>query len=1312
MKIDKLLIERIKNAVNIEDIVSEHLTLRPSGSNKIGLCPFHHDTTPSLIVSPSKQRYKCYACGAGGDVFQFVQEMEQISFFQALKNLSEKTQIPLPSEPLSEKEQAQIRERESNLILLKKVAQYYQSQQKEAEAQEFFAQRNIQQSTLDTFGIGYAPAQNPLLQMCTNGQIDGKRASELKLIKSGDKGKYDTFRERIIYPFYSLSGNVIAYTARAIRWSKGDRYAKFLNSDESPLFVKGNTLYGLYQTKRHIAQADKVYLMEGQHDVLSFYQYGVKNVVCGSGTALTETQVKTLMRFTTNITIVYDGDNAGKTATQKAIKLLTEMGAKVRIVSLPQDTDPDQFAQQNKEQTQTLLNKYEVNYIDYLIGENKEQLNDPFLKSTIIEQLAYLIANTQDKILRQTLIRHLQNAISIPPQELLPHIKAHLPQQPKATWKRGFNGLQEAKELHTENPKAEILITYDKNVFAKNYYQKPIIYPVGKISKSDIQYFHTQIQEIYVTLDNPIDPDNEDDAIQTLKKLYQQGVKITVIYDGDIETDDNEQSNLIGFLDFYIRSYREPINRATETQKATYIERCAELLSFAPNTVRTVMMKTYGKLLDISATDLKEVLKPHLEKRKDKQKLEKQRINEDNKLLEFDPETVPNYVYEDDVYTNTYNKEGFYPLLDKQMNPVSYMFRNEKGGGHTCISDFYIVPILHIHAKESAMNKRIIQLNHRTLPPKYVEWQSSIFATLGKVNEKLIEEGAYNYDGSMTQFKRIFRSMSYDFTPCEEMKVFGQQPEEFWAFSNAIIYEENGQMKVQYADKMGVMTYKDKNYYSPAFSEIYNSQRWDSDPYEQDRYFVYKEVEADKRIDFKEWARQMDEVYKIEDNGKWAVLFDILCCFRDLIYDKKRFFTTLFFIGPTSSGKSQIAESLRSLFIAPHAPKFNLNNGTNAAFSMTLQKLANVPTIMEEYNDNEIHPEKFQGLKAAVLDGEGKIKVKDVSTNSLNVAKVNSIPIILGQEAPQQDDGSLANRSILCEVPYKEKGEWTDYETTIFDKLKTHEHAGLSNVLMEIISIRSIVKKHFINIFDQEVKTLKDETRVDITNTEGLTRILNSVSLITAMCKLIETHTSLELPFTYTTFRDIATAKILNQVNTISTSNKLTNFFQTINYLLTQGSIQYGRELKVSNATNGAITVKEKGNETNTIEFNNPETEILYVQLSAIYPLYARSTESPLSKQSLVTYFKSNAAYYGLVKSTRFIWYEEINTPRKALDNEGNETGVIYNDKQLVKRTSNTSAFAFNYEILTALLDIDFKREETVPEIELDNEQQENSVPF
>lgn len=1290
--IDQALKDRIKSAVSIQDVIHDYVSLTKKGANFVGKCPFHADSSPSLIVSPAREMYKCFACGAGGDVFKFIQEHEHVSFPEAVKAIARKANIEVPETPMTDEERRNALDREGMINANAAAQSLYASQlYAKPEGLAYLQSRGISPEMINEFGLGYAPDGNFITRQIQAGKLTRKPFEQLLIVKKNERGDiYDAFRGRVMYPFQDVSGKIIGFTGRKTDWQKGDPYAKFMNSYESRLFKKDRAIYGIFQAKKYISQLDRVYITEGQHDVISLHQNGVRNTVCGSGTAFSAAQAQLLMRFSRNFTLIYDGDAAGVKATIRTIETLLAEGANVRVVSLPEGEDPDSFARKFPENLAFTLSNLEKDFVDYLLKVREADIQDAYKRDEVIDELAKLIALIERETIRKALAVKVCEKLNLEENIFSQKLKAGTTKKEKI-WKDGLYGMDEAREVLKKGEANQSILTFSETKFLENTEDKPIVYARGQITKSAIQLLRKDFNELTVAYtDNQFTfGDTEADNLLTLKAIFRTGMKINM---------ENGEGDYLGFLDYYVSKYADTIvfNRVTENVKAEYINRCAEMISFADTTVRTVMMKTYAKKFDLTQAQMNTVLRPFLEKKKDRAVLEMRRIDTEDDLFNFDSEQLPDYVDEDKALKNIYLRDNFYPLINKQGNRVAYMFKNANGGGHTCISDFYMEPLLHVYSRESEANKRVILLNHIHGNSQYVEWKSSILATLSKVNEKLIDEGSYNFEGSLIQFKRIWKTMSYQFKKCTEMRVFGQQPEDFWAFSNAIIYDdkdadtEEKNTRVEYADHLGVMQYKDRYYYSPAFSEIYKDEREENDRYKMERYFVYKEPQENQRIDFADWARQMDSVYKVNDNGKWAIMLTMMACFRDYIFSQRRFFTTLFFIGPTGSGKSQLAESMRSMFMVPEAPVFNLNFGSDASFFIVLESYRNVISIMEEYNDTTISQTKFQGLKAAVFDGEGKTKVKDIASKALDRSKINAVPVILGQEAPQQDDGSLSNRVILCDVPYKAKGEWTDQETIEFENLKRHEQAGLCNVLLEVLSIRSIVKKHFNHLYTEEVKLIKQEVTGSVTNTEGLTRIINSIALTTTMCRIVEEHTDLQLPFSYDTFFSMATDKVLKQVEMISTSNKLSNYFTTIGYLINQGRITIGKELKVAVPKDGRVTVKTSGNNTEEKQLPSVETRVLYIDFGSIYPLYQQTVKDALTKASLQSYFNSNSAYIGLCRSTQFKWYDETKGEREVLNDLGDKEMKTF--KKLEPHYNNTSAFMFNYDILKELMDVDFER--------------------
>ncbi|MDR0829244.1 MAG: DNA primase, partial [Prevotellaceae bacterium] len=981
-KISSQTIDRIKSVADIVDVVGDFVNLRKRGVNYVGLCPFHEDRSPSMCVSRAKQMYKCFACGEGGDVITFVMKIENLSYPQALHWLAKKYHIEIEQIELTTEEREADKQRQ-NLILINEQAQriFSENLKSNIEQQNYLCKiRGIDADILKKYSAGFADGGNQLLQRLT--QNLGQNADNLILTgvcgKSETSGKpYDKFQNRITFPFYSISGQIIGFTGRDILGKENT--AKYLNTAETPLFTKGKNFFGLFQAKNAICKANEAIIVEGQFDVLSMVQKGFPNTICGSGTALTEEQAKLIHRFAEHATLIYDADTAGINASFKNCKTLLANNIKVKLVDLPAGEDPDTFAQKMDAEN---LKKYIKNHaktpVQYFFNLWKEDLNDAYKKENALNQICDLISAVQEKTLKKSFINEAQAFFNVDISDIMAKFK--VPVKVPDEWKTGFYGIEEAEDLLKTEPFADFIchITFSTEYFYQKIGEIPIILCVGVPLKTQIQQLRVKINSLQINslIDLTVGK-IESDSILALKELWRQRFHIKYI-----DLCENE----ILFIDYYIELYSffktsEDKLELRKIDEAIIYDRCVEMMSFAEPTKRTVSLKNWQQKLDLpNSQALTNLLKPYLAKNKDKAVLETQRLDVEADLFNFDPEKIPEYVLEDDLMSKTYRQSGFYPLLNAQKLPVAYMFKNQNGGGHTCVSDFYMIPLLHVYSKDQQANKRVIQLNHLYMPKtKYVEWQSSVFANFGKVQERLIDEGAYNFEGNLLQFKKIWKAMSYNFTICQELRVFGQQSEEFFAFSNAILHEIDGIYKVERMNELGVVAHREQNYYSPAFSNIYASSRLESDPYEQDRNLIFKEIHGNEQLSFEQWAKLMNDVYKVNDNGKWGTLFAILAAFRDYIYDHRKYFTSLFFIGPTGSGKTQIAESIRNLFMDSKTPSFNLNTGTDAAFFMLLERMRNIIIVMEEYNDNTISAVKFQGLKSATLDGEGKIKVKDVA---------------------------------------------------------------------------------------------------------------------------------------------------------------------------------------------------------------------------------------------------------------------------------------------------------------------------------------------
>ncbi|HMM17311.1 MAG TPA: DNA primase [Petrimonas sp.] len=1314
-------IDNILQAADIVDVVSGYVSLHQSGANFKCICPFHEDRDASLVVSRAKNIWKCFGCGKGGNAINFVMEHENMSFPEAVKTVADKYHITVPERELTDEEREQYQHRESLYIALDFAHEHFISGLQQKEAQEYLATRNIPDEILKLYGAGFAKKSFTLLRDTAL----QKGYSTTVLIETGlvsasekDNKTYDRFINRITFPFYNLSGKIIGFTGRAVETD--ERSPKYLNSPDTELFSKSNTLFGLLQARQAIAQRDKCYFVEGQFDVLSFAAAGLPNTVCGSGTAFTRAQAKMLRKFTKNVTVIYDGDAAGMKASIRSIDILLQAGINVRAAILPDGEDPDSFARKMGEtKLKKWLKKNEVDFITFIYKTHEEELSDPIRKTEVLELVAKTIANVPDKLAQSNYIQNLSTLYKVDDTILTNLVSKLIPTTPPVkiadaeTDKCTIHGIEDAQSFLGQGKK-ELTVTFDQDIYAQDWGAAPTVYITGEPDINEIQELRSVAYVIKCRDKFNINDDlDEPLGISVLKNLSKSGFTVTITETKNrFEEDESgsrkkiEREEKYGFTEYYISLYAE-FRHDTEYIQRQAVERCAELISFAPATTRTLKMKDYAAQLGIAKTALEEIVKHHLDLRKSETQFRNDGLSgeEDSEYVHFNLMSVPDYVEEDDDLRAMYRTYGFFPMLDKNNRKVAYIFQQK--GSFIRVGNFYIEPLLHIYSKESAENKRIVELTQRRIPyPLYMEWISKDMITAQSFAQRLWDEGDINFSNGTQQILNTIReSWEGKFRKCTELRMYGYYDEGFFAFSNAIYHEVKGEYKIDQVDELGLVEHNGFNYYIPAFSKIYASERRDSDKYFLDRFMMYRKQK--NSTDFNEWSALMNEVYKYNHNGKWAILYAFMCLFRSDIFDVDRIFTALFFIGPTGSGKSEIAYSIRAIFMPREAPVFDLNSGTAAALFTLMEKYRNIPLMLEEYNDQQIDDVKFQGLKSAVYAGEGKQKRKDAASKEIDSSEVNAPLIIMGQESPQRDDNSLSNRCIICDVPKKD--DRTETEDEIFRKLKNMEKEGLHDILLQLLKLRGIVREKYPRIQREVYKELKDNIRGSITNTDGLSRILNTSSMFLATCKIIESHTELKLPFTYDEFFEIASEKVLRQVESISTSNRMHGFFTTINTLIDRGNIKEGRDFKIH--APGKITLQKQGRETYLKVLDPSYMRILHLNISSIHYEYLRCIgKEALSMQSLMSYMQSHEAYIGRTRSTRFEWEEVVETYKDApfrtedgdLVDTGNSTKRIMQKKQ-----STTTSVVLNYDILQELLNVDYERNPADADGQPDTDQDE-----
>ena len=412
-------IEKIYAAAKIEEVVSDYVTLRKRGANLIGLCPFHNEKTGSFTVSPSKGIYKCFGCGASGHAVGFIMEIEQCSYVDALKQLGKKYHIEIEEREMTAEEQQRQDNRESMFIVNEFANKWFQDQlwetnEGQAIGLTYFRERGLRDDIIRKFQLGYSPEKgNPLAKVLQSkgfkeefitNNVDTKIGVGV-VGKSEDGRLYDRFRDRVIFPIFTVSGKPVAFAGRILK--KKDNVGKYVNSPDSLIYSKTNELYGLFHAKQAIARTDMCYLVEGQMDVISMHQSGIENVVASGGTALTKPQIRLIQRFTSNITVLYDGDAAGIHAALRGIDMFLEEGFNVKVVLLPDGEDPDSYAQTHD--STEFIRYIEENQTDFIRFKSallsKDAGDDPQKRAALIKDITSSIAIIPDLITRQVYIK-------------------------------------------------------------------------------------------------------------------------------------------------------------------------------------------------------------------------------------------------------------------------------------------------------------------------------------------------------------------------------------------------------------------------------------------------------------------------------------------------------------------------------------------------------------------------------------------------------------------------------------------------------------------------------------------------------------------------------------------------------------------------------------------------------------------------------------------------------------------------------------------------------------------------------------------
>ena len=423
-------VDRILDTARIDEVVGDFVTLRRRGANLVACCPFHNEKTPSFYVSPSKGIFKCFGCGKAGSAVGFVMEHEHYTYVEALKYLANKYHIEV-QEKEETVEDIAARQRTESLMLVSEFAQKFfvdslwNTDEGRNVGLNYLHSRGLDDETIKGFGLGWAPSGwTPLTDAALAEGYKTEYLVEAGLCVQSENGRVtDRFHERAMFPIHSMAGRVIAYSGRTLH--NDGNIAKYVNSPETPIYVKSRALYGIWLAKGEISKADKCFLAEGNVDVVSMHQLGLRNVVASCGTSLTEEQIRIIKKFTNNITVMYDGDKAGIHAAQRAIGMILKEGMNVSLVLFPDGDDPDSFCRKHTlEEVQAFISDNEMDFVSYMALVNPVAANDPLGRANIINEISDTVALIPDAVKRSVFVDAVSQRFGVETRIIFERINA------------------------------------------------------------------------------------------------------------------------------------------------------------------------------------------------------------------------------------------------------------------------------------------------------------------------------------------------------------------------------------------------------------------------------------------------------------------------------------------------------------------------------------------------------------------------------------------------------------------------------------------------------------------------------------------------------------------------------------------------------------------------------------------------------------------------------------------------------------------------------------------------------------------------
>lgn len=596
--IPRTKIDEIVDAARVEEVVGEYVNLKKRGANLTGLCPFHQEKSPSFSVSPSKGIYKCFGCGKAGNSVNFIMEIEQLNYIDALKHLAEKYRIEWPQQEVSPEqlieEKRRTSERESLQIVNNFAERYFaelllNDEEGRTVGLSYFEERGFRPETIEKFKLGYAKESwDHLINAAKEGGYNLDLLKLGGLIKENEQGRiYDAYRNRVIFPIHSISGKPIAFAGRYL--IKDPKSPKYVNSPETPLYHKSNELYGLFFAKQAISKNSLVYLVEGYTDVISLHQAGIENVVASSGTSLTEGQIKLIKRFTDNVCVLYDGDAAGIKASLRGTDMLLEAGLNVKIVLFPDGEDPDSYCKRVGPMAFGVF--LEESRQDFILFKTNLLLNDagndPVKRAELIKDIVGTISKIPDAFKRSTFLRETSILLKVDEQLLISEanrlVRSNtqkqspvIEQEPMQTLSEQEMLIESVQDLHQQDVQEKdlirVLLSYGDKPYSEDY-ASVALFILHEIAQEDIEVQHPIVASILTEVHDQI----ASDALNLNYFLRHEDPLVTAfvadIMSKDFEVSPNWEKKYDVFIDPVGYNFKEDVDSALLRLKIKHVEK-------------------------------------------------------------------------------------------------------------------------------------------------------------------------------------------------------------------------------------------------------------------------------------------------------------------------------------------------------------------------------------------------------------------------------------------------------------------------------------------------------------------------------------------------------------------------------------------------------------------------------------------------------------------------------------------------------------------------------------------------------------------